>query len=72
MVDPQPSDDFKGYFKTYLEMINCSPDDCPKYMPQQMWDLGRCSICKNWHFTSITRSRDTKGCYIQKCSCKSY
>ena len=55
IVDPQPSDDLKSHFKTYLEMINCSPDDLPKYMPQQMPDFGRCSICKNWHFTSITK-----------------
>ena len=54
MADPQRFDDLKGHFKTYLEMINCSPDDLPKYTAQQMSDLGRCSICKNWHFTSIT------------------
>ena len=54
MFDPQPSDDLKRHFKTYLEMISCSPDDLPIYMPQQMSDIGRCSICKNWHFTSTT------------------
>ena len=54
MFDPQPSDDLKGHFKTYLEIINCSPDDLPKYTPQQMLDLSRCSICKNWHFISTT------------------
>ena len=71
IFDPKPSDDFKGHFKTYLEMINCSPDDLPKYTPQQMSDLGRCSICKNWHFFKQPRSRDTKDCCIRKCSCKS-
>ena len=30
------------------------PDDLPKYTPQQMSDLGRCSICKNWHIISTT------------------
>ena len=35
-------------------MISCSPGDLPIYMPQQMSDIGRCSICKNWHFTSTT------------------
>ena len=34
MVDPQPSDDPKGHFKTYLEMISCRPDDRHKYTPQ--------------------------------------
>ena len=71
IFDPKPSDDLKGHFKTYLEMINCSPDDLPKYTPQQMSDLGRCSICKNWHFCKQPRSRDTKDCCIRKCSCKS-
>ena len=71
IFDPKPSDDLKGHFKTYLEMINCSPDDLPKYTPQQMSDLGRCSICKNWHFFKQPRSRDTKDCCIRKCSCKS-
>ena len=47
MFDPQSSDDLKGQFKAYLEMVNCRPDDLPKYTPQQMLDLGRCSICKN-------------------------
>ena len=47
------------------------PDDLPKYTPQQMSDLGRCSICKNWHFFKQPRSRDTKDCCIRKCSCKS-
>ena len=54
MFDPQPSDDLKGHFKTYLEIINYSPDDLPKYTSQQMSDLGRCSICKNWHIISTT------------------
>ena len=54
MVDPQTSGDLKGHFKAYLEIINCSPDDRPKYTPQQISDLARCSICLNWHFTSIT------------------
>ena len=71
IFDPKPSDDLKGHFKTYLEMINCSPDDLPKYTSQQMSDLGRCSICKNWHFFKQPRSRDTKDCCIRKCSCKS-
>ena len=60
MVDPQTSDDLKGHFKTYLEMINCSPADRPKYTPQQMSDLGRCSIYTNWHFNSITEIQKHK------------
>ena len=54
MFDPQLPDDLIGLFKTYLEMISYSPGDLPIYMPQQMSDIGRCSICKNWHFTSTT------------------
>ena len=35
MFDPQLPDDLIYHFKTYLEMISCSPGDLPIYMPQQ-------------------------------------
>ena len=60
MFDPQPSDDLKGHFKTYLEMINCSNDDLPKYSPQQILDLARCSVCKDWHFYFNNRDPETQ------------
>jgi len=48
MFDPVPSDDHEGHFKTYLQMNDA------KYQPDTDTDLGRCSKCVNWYFTSIT------------------
>ena len=48
--DPMPSADHPGHFMTYLEMDKAGKFD----YQQDLFEIGKCSICINWWFSSKT------------------
>lgn len=51
MFDPVPSETHSGHFKTFLEMAS---KEGMKYVVESSPEIGRCSLCLNWYFTSVT------------------
>ena len=50
--DPVPSETHPGHFKTYLE----SKDDKISHQ-HDLFGVGKCSVCNNWWFSSITEMK---------------
>ena len=51
--DPMPSPDHPGHFKTYLEIEQAKKFD----YQQDLFGIGRCSVCVNWWFSSKTEMK---------------